>query len=94
MRRRGGYYSGYGTVATDHGSVELGETHATIRKGSGSTPLVVGILGREYDEHGKLTCVVLDSIVHDKWKTRIGDFEGWGCFVTELRPLEKGEKVY
>jgi hypothetical protein len=64
-------------------TIEIGETHVTIREPSGRVRTAL-ILEKSSNRSGKLVGLLLDRIVHEEPNFR---FDGWtaaGCFVTEL----------
>ena len=87
MRRRFSHYSE--PAGSNVGSVEVGESHVKVVSPGSSVPVTAGIVGRTHDKEGRLTSLVLDSLVHERHKTNFGEFEAWGVFVTELLVKER-----
>lgn len=86
--RRSFNYGGHST-GSNVGTVEVGETHVKVLSPGSSTPVTAKILGRVTDEQGRLTSIVLDSLVHEKYRTNFGEFEAWGVHVTEFHVKER-----
>ena len=72
----------YSYTAPRGSQIDVGETHVTVREPSGRV-LTARILERVTDAKSRITSLLLDRIIHDRY----GSIEGWtasGCFVTEL----------
>ncbi len=62
--------------------LEIGETHATITEPSGRVR-TAKILDKTTDATGRLTAVLLDTLVHQPYNN-FGEWEPKGCYVTEF----------
>jgi len=91
MRRHRGYSSGY-AAHDNQGTIDVGETHVVIHANGTSKPLVVKILGKEYNAKGRLTGIVLDSLAHARATHRLSDFHVSGVIVTELTVIGGGDE--
>ncbi len=64
--------------------IEVGETHVTVRKGSGSVETAC-ILERTTNAKGRTESILLDRRIHERYEKYAG-WEASGCYVTELTP--------
>ncbi len=88
--RRYGAYTDRGY--RDHGEVEIGSTHATVKTGPSARPVVAKILARTIDpESGAVIALVLDRLVVPHATSSIGPWQVSGAYVTQLQRPALGE---